>query len=104
MCVYIHDLELALVVLDLPPVFSAQTFQDAVEGSDGLKCVDGETRTRLVRVLDQGSGPWFGLSRNQVWATVTGLSGFQLPPASQGSEALLPGQTGPDGGEPQTAG
>lgn len=68
MCVYIHDLKLFLVILDLPPVFSAQTFQDAVEGSDGLKRVDtSETRTKLVwvLVLDQGSGNW------SVWLAVT---------------------------------
>lgn len=37
MHVYIHDMNLVLVILDQPPVFSSQTLQDAVKGSDGLK-------------------------------------------------------------------
>lgn len=34
---YIHELNLALMGLDQPPLLSAQTLQDAVKGSDGLK-------------------------------------------------------------------
>lgn len=42
--VYIHDRKLVLLVLDLPPVISAQTLQDAVKGSDGLKPEDSSER------------------------------------------------------------